>query len=785
MEDYFSDCGLLLTEADQLLKEDASDAYDRSLIQAFYNGQRIKSEEEAKNEDSESLINHLFGWSSMARAASRIEAPINQPIIWRLEFPSIPINIRKNIEHKATKKFNEILHESGRLRQPIRSIAGEATLHGRGCLAHTDQTTWWPKFIDPLVPRGTRACRDDVPYIIVPSSMNRRELENALRMSSSEGSSWNKKAVEQAIKAIKSNVGGSGSGHSINRTTPAEEQSAKAQATDVSTINRLNLPVYFCYVSNPSKPSNPWDIVIIPRYNSSHKTAILGKSKDESEIDLKLYHGRGIFECVEQMLHPMFLEANIGGDLQWHNTIGMGRIAFESDQDYEDGFNTMMASIKETMRRLYAVSATADRDELNRFLTETHNLIPEGVTMVEVPKLPNYQHIMGALGMLSNHSRKLAASSSGGQDDFDDELQIQAQERQQEQQEMLSRRMSNIYAFFKPLGCEIVRRFFVAPVNDDSDGYKEVMEFRDYMVELVGADGFDELKWEKNGYLVNVRVKTVKAQGDGDRQQAMQGNRNVMAQAHRLSPERQQDALRNFIATETNDAEMADYLVPQSELPDEAQAWAARSENTAAHEYGLTGQPIPINATDLPVRHIPIHFMGIEALLKIGEKEGWEEQDLAAFMALGAHAAAHVMQIKAVPEMREQANKLMQALQQFARRGKEFQNNMMAFQKSKELTPLEQATIQEKGIKSRAMVEKIAMSKQKAAKTQDMHERKFALQQEDSAFNREAKARELALKTTGQTYDQMMEAINAQIDVQQDRPLLEVKKNRAKPASNK
>lgn len=778
MLDYFDDYGCLLSEADALLLEDDTDAKDRRMITAFYSGQNIKTEEDAEDNEIDSLVNHLFAWAQMSRASARIESIINQPVIWRLEFPSIPIQVRKRFEQEATRKLNEIIQVSGRLRQPIRSIAGEATLHGRGCLAHTNSTSWFPKFVDPLVPRGTSACRDDVPYMIVPSRMNRRELENALRMAEKEGSSWNKKALEQAIKAIKGNVGSSGNGsQDANRTTQAEQQTARSQATDVATMNRLNLPVYFCYISNPSKPSNPWDVVIIPRYNQSHKMAILGdKENNPGEIDLKLYHGEGVFDCVDQMLHPMFLEANIGGELYWHSCIGMGRIAFESDQDYEDGFNMMMTSIKETMRRLWAVSNTADRDELNRFLSETHNLVPEGVTAVEIGKMPNYQHIMGALGMLSNHSRKLAASSSGGQDEFSDELQIQVQERQQEQQEMLSRRMSNIYAFYGQLGREIVRRFFAAPVNEDSEGYDDVKEFREYMKSLLTPEGFDELRKEKNGYLLNVKVRTVKAGGDGDRQQAMQGIGMVMSQAHRYSPEGQQAILREFTSITMNNAEVAEDWVPRQEQPDEAQAWAARSENASAHEYGLTGQQIPINATDLPLRHIPIHDMGLDALLAIGAKEGWEEEDLAAFMALGAHQAAHIMQIKAVPEMKDTARKLIQKLQQQSRKGGEYRNNLAASQEAKQLDPMDQHTIQMDAFKGRMAVEKLALSKQKADATQMHRDRQLA-------FDQEAKARELALKESGQKFDAQMEALHAQIEVQQDRPALEVKMNGMKKAA--
>lgn len=696
MQDWFSSFDSLLLEADKLLGDQCTRDQERRMIMRFYNGQPLMSEEEAEEQGIDSLINHLFGWSSMSKAAGRIEAPLQQPTTWRLEFPYLPIEHRGHWEAEATRKLNQIIHESDRLTTEIRSIAGEATLNGSGCLIHKNLTCWWPTFMDPLVPHGTKATRDSIPYFIVPSYLTRLELENSLRQSKKSGSNWNGEACAYAIDALKASTmspGNTGTGNTHNATqgvTPSETQSAELQGTDVSTMRRLQLPVYQCYISNPSKEGNPWDLVVVPRYTDHQKAYILKKHGGASQTGTALYHGKGIFRGIHQILHELFLESNIGGELMWHSAIGMGRLAFESDNDFESGFNAMQTSIKETMTRMYKVSQGADRESIQRFLSEQQNLIPEGVDVVEMGHLPNYQHIIGAMTMLSNQSRRLASAATGGSDEFSKELQVQAMERQQEQQEMMTRRMSNVYGFYRRLGTEIVRRFFAAPAIEDTEGYDDIQEFRTFMKGLVGDEVFKKLAEEKGGKLKNVCVKVVRAAGDGDTIRAVNGNRFLLSQAHRFSADAQQTILRNAVQTETGNAELAEQLVPRQPDTDGIQEAVAMAENAAAAQFGLTGMSMPLNKTDIDMRQIPIHLQGLQAYLAKGKAMGWTPEDYAAFMALGSHSAAHIQKIEMVPEQKELATALMQQLQQISRQGQEYANNMRAAAEAEKLSPVDQ-----------------------------------------------------------------------------------------------
>lgn len=735
MKDWFDNYSQILTEADHLVERNNVANREKVLIQAFYNGESVTSDEEAAEEGIDQNVNHLFGWNSMSKASGRVEAPKDQPIIWNLEFPIVPPEHREHWESEATKLLNQIIRDSDKMTQPIRSFAGEVTLQGRACLAHTDISTWYPRFIDPLVPAGTLATREDLPYFIVPMMLSRHELEEGLRNASKEGSNWNSDACVQAIKAIRESASSSGtsSTSATNASTPQEDQAAKQQLTDISTMRRLKLPVYMAYISNPSVEGCPWDLVIVPRYSGSQRETILGGDGQVGDIKDWLYHGRSVFKNVGQVIHELFLETNLGGELYWHSAIGMGRLSFESDQDIEDGFNAMLTSIKDAMKRMYTVSQGSDREQLQRFLSEGSNLIPEGVAVAEMGSLPNYQHIMTAINMLSNHSRKLSASATGNQDTFDDELQVQAMERQQEQQEMLSRRMSSVYSFYRKLGTEIVRRFFVAPVQKGCPGYAEVKEFRQRLTSLIGEESFTLLAKQEYGELINVRVKPNKAAGDGDSMKALAGNRFLMQQAHRFSADAQQEILRSTVVTETGDAEKAERLVPRQPGTDGVQEAIAMAENGNARAFGFTQATMPINKTDIHIRQIPVHLQYLAGINAKGGMVGWEEDDYAEFMGIGSHTAMHIQAIAQIPEQKELAMSYQQELQKISREGEEFANNMQAKKQGQEI---DQATQHKMTMDS----ERLELDKRKQISlehqrnvTQEHRERALAFQQEATA----------------------------------------------------
>lgn len=738
MKDWFDSYSQLLAEAETLASSIATQAKERNIIHAFYNGQPVMEETEAQESGQSSLINHLFGWSSMSRAQGRIESPMNQPTTWRLIIPSAPPEHKEHWESSLSDKLCELIRESGRLATEIKSLSGDATLIGRGCLAFTNLYDWCPSFVNPLVPHGAKASTNDLPYFITPGTLSRVNLEEALVASRKESSNWNTNAIEQAITAMRANAssGSSLPTGSTTGTTPEEQQDAKTQSTDVATMRRLKLPVYFCYISNPSSTGNPWDLVIIPRYSAGQRESVMKSRTNASEPDLKLYHGKSIFKNVNQVIHAMFLEANIGGEVMWHSAIGMGRLSFESDQDFEDGFNTMQDSMREAMRRLYRVSPGADREAIERFLSETKNLLPEGVDLVEQGSLPNYQHILQALTILSDHSNKLASAATGNSDKFSDELQIQAVERQQEQQEMLTRRMAGVYAFYRSLGAEIVRRFLCAPIIEDVDGYDEIEEFRSFAKKLVGEEIFGKLCQEKNGRLTNIKIKVNRSAGDGDPAKAVMGNRNLLSQAHRFGPESQQEILRSFVATETGDVEKAERLVPRAQDSGGIQAQLAMAENGNAALFSASGSVMPKQNADLDLKHIPVHFQAMQGLLNIGQQNnGWSVDEYHQFNGIGAHVAIHVQSIAAIPEQKQLAVSLSQQLQTMSRQGQEFANNLQAKMQSQqdEVSMMDRHSMSLDEARLALDTRKQDALEQNRAATQDHRERDLAFRQQKEA----------------------------------------------------
>lgn len=749
--DVFPDYQTILREADELLKEDRFAAADRATIAEFYNGLPIQSQQNAEDENQEKLVNHLFGFDNMNQAVARITAVFSQRQIWKLNFRDVDQSIKDALERRATELLNRIIHRSGRLQQPISSLAGDATLFGRACLMHHNMTDWCPQYQEILVPYGVKARRDDVPYFIVPSFITRKELEGWL---AKPGEGWNKEAIQQCIDILKLAPGTSGNSQGLTQyTTTQEVADARLMGQDLSIMNRLRIPTFNAYVQNPA--TGMWDLIVIPRYSDTQRQTIqewMAKGEvSYTSIEPYLYHGEKLYDDVCQLLYALFLETNIGGDMLWHKVMGLGRLNLESDADYEDAFNQMMTSAKECLRRLYKVSEGSDPDSLNSFFAGSQNIIPQGVDVVEVAKMPNYQHILGAMNMLRSQSNAAAAGAVGASSEFNEDLQVQAVERQQRQQDMMTSRMTAIYRFGDDLGREIVRRFFLAEPSKKCESYDDIMEFRDEFMEILEEYGvpeiWDDLTEIEYGQLCNIIVSTNRAPGDGNTLRAIQGSRYVMERLFpNLAPQSQQDAMRNAVALETGDEDLAEQLVPRQPEPMSFQTIAAMTENNSAASFGFAGAPMPIQRTDVNQVHIPLHIMGLEALNRKGQAGGWDRSDVAAAQALGSHTAMHIQEFAKNPQNKQQATAYLQQLQAIAREAQVFLNQVNEQEQKPEMDPYDAAKLQlEAGSLQLKTRQQDAIEVQRL-KQQDLRER-------DTAFNQAARAKEIALKEQKTTVD--------------------------------
>lgn len=686
----------MLAEADQLVSEDRWDAEDRATIQDFYNGRETMTKAEAEARGTQNVTNHLFGYDSISLAQAQLMGFYTKDeIMWNLKFPHVEQHDRRRQELCATQKWNAIMKKSRRFKPEWKSLTGEATLHGNGCLMHLDNEDWCPKFRRIYVPRGTGILADDVPYCVVPDYLTLVDLERAYKQTidrKEEGwpTYWRERDLRQTIDMLKGNIGGQMNTSFTANNIGIDEQRENARAgADNGAGLRTRIPVYYFYYKNEE---GAFDLTILPRLTAIQKKEFAEKVSTMPEA---LYERKDLFEKACYFLHPFFIDCEIGGRTTWHRVMGLGRLNYQPDVEAEEFFNDAMQGSREQLRRLYQVGTAADWEMLKTWASGSGptNVLPPGVTLAEARMAPNFQHAFTAIDMLMGLSRKNSSAYMANPGDAKaNELEVNAIERQSRNAEALSARIADIYECCDALGCEIFRRFIAEnPLKSDS-GYEEINEFQ----KLMRAEGISlsHLRKERDGKYINFEVKTSRAVGDGSKVKQAMANQMLMQRLPMFSAEAQQIILRRVTAEETGDYDFAKELVPYQKKEDPDQVQRANQENDTCDKQGVIGVIPPINDDDLHPVHVNQHFRSMQADIARGSIRPWDQVDLAGFKSKGGHVAMHIQALQKDPNQKDLANQLNQQLQSLAKQGQEHEHNLQQQQEKNNLSPVEQQDMQ-------------------------------------------------------------------------------------------
>lgn len=682
MKNLFADDNEMLAECDQLVKDDSMDAEDRATIGAFYNGRDTMSTCEADAQGQTEITNHLFGYDSLNTARIQIESIFTKTKnVWNFKMYDAPAEYRQEWEMATAEDFNAIIRDSRRLKPHVKSMAGQVTLYGSSHFMWRDIVDWCPVVARPLVPTGTGILASDIPYACVPSFLTLGELVRAKRSAEKlrdkgEKSFWSIESLERCIDTLQANVSVKPTSYGVGTSQQTvDEREQMRQEGGASAQYRMKLPVYYLYIARPDEEGTPFDMIILARWTPQQREDSIRRNK--LILPVKLFEKERMYKSAAHWLNPYFIDTSLGGETSWHRCMGLGHLNYDSDVDVETFFNTAMQGSLENLRRTFRADSQADWDAIARWNQgqTPSNVLPPGIKIEEAAKNPNFQYAFTTIQMLQGLARRKASAAIGNAgDNTTDELEIQALERQGRNAEALASRMSDIYEATDSLGREIFRRM-VAPLPLESDpGYEEISAFQKCLrkkgvpVELLR-------KWANSDEKV-LCVETSRAGGDGDRVRTVMVNQMLMSRLPLFNPEAQQTILRRVMASETQDYQFAEEIVPYEKKPDGNQVQSANVENQACLLRGITGFVPPIQKEDLHMEHLPEHFGGMQGLLAKGQMKGWDEIDLAGFKAIGSHAGAHIQSIMAIPEQKDLAKQAVEQLQQLAKAGQEFANNM-------------------------------------------------------------------------------------------------------------
>lgn len=655
-------------------------------------------EEEAKRRGISEITNHLFGYDSISASKEQIvSAYTKSPTTFVIECTGPDEARRQKWSMLATKHFNEAINRSRRFRPVHESVGGDATLVGSAFYCHLDPYDWCPRSRRPLVPRESGVLPEDVPYACIPDRVSLadlyRYLDIAKRQQGKSGESWNMKGLKDAIRFLENNTGiqANSTSTTASRETYEEIEYAEQSGAISPSSYRASIPVFYVITARSDEDGTPSDVTMLARHTDVYRGR---RAKEGDPVECLLFDRERAFKTPSDWLNPLFLDCSVGGEVSWHRTMGLGRLNYDSDVDVEEFFNDAMQGSKEQVRRLFKVKNGADMDLVERWATgeEFSNLVPDGVEIMEQGKSANFQYAFNTMGMLQQASRKngnMALSNSGGMEKQVKELEVQALERQGRNAMAISNRIDNVYFALEGVGCRMLKTFLSPSISKGDKGYPEVAYFR-YCLERDGVP--IEFLREKNKYgFVNFKLRVNRVAGDGDKVREAMVNRMLLQWLHLFSPQAQQVIVRRVVATETNDYQLSEELVPFQQEPDYKQQERAANESQTMLQRSGTGWVAPVKPDDIAGIHIPEHMQDLAAAVTRGQQGQWNQFISAGVQAIAKHVMAHMPNMQSNPDLQKQ---YIQQLQQIGQIVQQLDRQEQQKQEQSQVDPVDAATLQ-------------------------------------------------------------------------------------------
>lgn len=750
----------MLTEANNMLRDDILDAQDRATLLDFYNGGNANCEG----------VNHLLGYDGINLAKGQIESVATKgKAMFDMRLFNLPrdkAHLREKMELTIRQAFHEMIKRSRRFKPQWKAVAGEIAILGCGSFVFRDPYDWCPVMARPYVPRGSEMLPESLPYLMLADHMSIVDLRNALK--AAEGrealgyvSPWRKNELRTCIAAMEGTLKSKTPTDSYTHATVSqdapdtEEEDRQAGATGHAGT-KMRIPVFRFFVQDDDGSVS---MTILPRLTPDQTKAI---KESSAAFPRALFHSEAYFDSMRCLLHAFFVDCKIGGKPLWHRVLGLGRLNYGSDVEAEEFFNDAMTGARENLRRLYQLESTADWDMLKMWGEGNGptNAIPPGVKLADVSRQPNMQHALQPLQMLMQLTQRNAASMSPDAKNRSGELEIQAMERQSRNAEMLAARMNDIYECTDALGQEMFARAISDKLLPTDIGYNDAMEFQEAL-RKAGISLVFLRQTDKNGRLKNINVSCSRAAGDGNSVKRAMANQFLVSRLSLFPAEAQQIILRRITAETTDDHEFAEQIVPFEPRRDTNQMTVSMSENDACDKMGILGIVPHINPDDLDEVHVESHMMSMEADLKRAEIRPWDQVDLAGFKAKGAHTMAHIQRMSQSEANKERGNALNQKLQGLAKRGQEHENNL-GKQQEKATTPLSEKDKAELQLKA----QKAQLDERKQQKLEEHRDKALALSAAKNAVTMDSMATQTAISIDQNAHGKVQDAVDTNIEAQ-------------------
>lgn len=525
-----------------LRQADVPRSSNRALVNQLFNGDPPWTPQE----EEENNINTNTNFLDAAKIAHDARNTFNNAFLkpgnfFNITLDSGPLYKRSKWQRIITEKINRCMKRSLPYIEVQRAEFAQTVLHGIGPSFWEDNHKWIPYSVpicDLLVPSRTRVSLDNLDYFVIRRQFTYEQFRKMTKGSKVD-KGWNMKMVNQILKEKRDEYLTNAS--SVNIMTP--EQVVESQKSDEMLYDNEAIPTIDCDELFYNDDGEGWKRKMIKSVES-----------ESSTVDQFLYApDRVIAPDRSHLLHVMFGDGSNVAPFRYHSVRGLGWLLYSVCHLQNRLRCKFTDSVFEQFLWYFRVSNPEDRERFDKVDLHHLGILPEGMDFVKGQD--RYQINQGLVAAAFSMNRQtMAESASQFRQDIDNgtSREMTAQEvmtRMQSANAMIGSMLMLAYIYQQFQYNEICRRFAIKNSSD-----KDVEKFQeDCKKEGVPAEMIDYERWN---------IEPERVLGAGNKTLEIAQAKELMAVRPLLDPEPQREVLHMFVEAVSDDAKLANRLVP-------------------------------------------------------------------------------------------------------------------------------------------------------------------------------------------------------------------------------
>ena len=679
----FTSLSSLVNKKEDLRRNNSEWEARQEILNDFYNGRPLASEQVGDEENLEELTNHLIGYANLKTIEKRyygLWASSSKLIDVNVVDPEMDVQDRDTTSEFINKYLNKAMRLSTRFGAFWKSASGELALAGRAACTFKEDSDWCPKTLPKiLLPDNVGTDASELTYGYAPREMTKAQLESLLEgkvEKETEEDKEDEEALddvmedsvevnEEVVRSLIATVFDQSDTNNPQLSYGSENEDRPDTATDgveQSNITTVNLWNYYEVRFDEDKERKVVDLMI---FTDTFRKKDSEGGEDVTTQEIVAYYS-AYYDTPAEWMHLIVDDAAIGGQKKFATAKGTAEITYNSDADSEELLNRLYSGEKMRAIPRFQRSQDVDEDQLLGWDAEDSSLVPHGVSEFRL------QGSTGGLREPLALMRQNAASISGASHSNsgrDGELRTQSLERQSQQQANRSVTEGDILKSLEVICREIVRRFFVAEVEVGSAGYEEIMWFR-YFMEREGID-LDSLSETQFGFFVNIEVKVSRSSSSGAIDHDFAAAQSLMNNLDRLPAPMRNLIIKRYVSLVTNDPQFSDDLIELAPRIEAAQRVTAESEFGTIERDAALGVPTPTNLEDEHVSHARTHNKHLAYLISLSATRPWTRADAVTFAGVQVHQQQHIDEVLLNPASRADGEVLLREFEELVRQGEQ------------------------------------------------------------------------------------------------------------------